>query len=71
MGQLNNLTPYKEILKKNLFGKKIVFNAFPSLEAQVAAISDDIAYNNHDLQDGLRAGLFTIKKISSIPYLSK
>ena len=70
-GPVKNLTPYKEILKKRLFSKKIVFNAFPSLEAQVAAISDDIAYNNHDLQDGLRAGLFTIKKISSIPYLSR
>lgn len=70
-GPVNNLTPYKEILKRNLSSKKIVFNTFPSLEAQVAAISDDIAYNNHDLQDGLRAGLFTIKKISSIPYLSK
>ena len=70
-GPVKNLTPYKEILKKKLFSKKIVFNTFPSLEAQVATISDDIAYNNHDLQDGLRAGLFTIKKISSIPYLSR
>ena len=44
---------------------------FRPLEAQAASISDDIAYNNHDLEDGLRAGLFTIKKISSIPYVSK
>ena len=41
------------------------------MEAQVAAISDDIAYNNHDLEDGLRAGLFTIQKFSSIPFISK
>lgn len=36
-------------------------------EAQVAAISDDIAYNNHDLHDGLRAGLFTVDEICALP----
>lgn len=40
---------------------------FASAEAQVAAISDDIAYNNHDLDDGLRAGLFTIEQICELP----
>jgi dGTPase len=35
-------------------------------EAQVAALSDDIAYNNHDLQDGLRAGLFTEAEIAEL-----
>ncbi len=38
-----------------------------SAEAQVAAISDDVAYNNHDLDDGLRAGLFTLGDISDLP----
>ncbi|GGH19771.1 dGTPase [Cribrihabitans marinus] len=38
-----------------------------SAEAQVAALSDDIAYNNHDLHDGLRAGLFTDDEIAALP----
>ena len=38
-----------------------------SAEAQVAALSDDIAYNNHDLHDGLRAGLFSEEEIATLP----
>ena len=37
------------------------------IEAQIAAISDDIAYNNHDIDDGLRAGLFTIDDLLALP----
>jgi dGTPase len=40
-----------------------------SAEAQVAAVSDDIAYNNHDLHDGLRAGLFTADDIQALPII--
>jgi dGTPase len=40
-----------------------------SAEAQVAALSDDIAYNNHDLHDGLRAGLFSEADIADLPLL--
>ncbi|MDH3239942.1 MAG: deoxyguanosinetriphosphate triphosphohydrolase [Alphaproteobacteria bacterium] len=40
---------------------------FPSAEAQVAALSDDIAYNNHDIDDGLRAGLLEIADFEGVP----
>jgi len=70
-GPVKNLTKFKKIFTKNELKNKIVFDKYPSLEAQVAAISDDIAYNNHDLEDGLRAGLFSIKKIASISLISK
>jgi dGTPase len=39
----------------------------PSAEAQVAALSDDIAYNNHDIDDGLRAGLFAVADLAGVP----
>lgn len=42
-----------------------------SVEAQVAALSDDIAYNNHDVEDGLRAHLFTIADLEEIPLLGQ
>ena len=42
-------------------------HSWPSAEAQVAALSDDIAYNNHDIDDGLRAGLFTVEDLLDVP----
>ncbi len=44
-------------------------DTFASLEAQVAAIADDIAYNNHDVDDGLRAELFTINDLLDVPMI--
>jgi dGTPase len=45
--------------------------SWPSLEAQVAAISDDIAYDNHDIDDGLRAGLLELDDLLELPLVSR
>jgi dGTPase len=42
---------------------------YASAEAQVAAIADDIAYNNHDIDDGLRAGLIDIEELADVPFV--
>ncbi|MEQ8505990.1 MAG: deoxyguanosinetriphosphate triphosphohydrolase [Rhodospirillales bacterium] len=46
-------------------------HTYAGAEAQVAAIADDIAYNNHDIDDGLRAGLFTIDDLADVPLVGK
>jgi len=43
--------------------------SWPSLEAQIAAVADDIAYDNHDIDDGLRAGLLEVAELEAIPLL--
>lgn len=44
--------------------------SYPSAEAQVAAVADDIAYDAHDIDDGLRAELFTLHDLTAIPAAS-
>ena len=46
-------------------------NEFSSIEAQIASIADDIAYNNHDLDDGLRAGFFSYDDLVELPMIGE
>jgi dGTPase len=45
--------------------------SFAGPEAQVAALADDIAYNNHDIDDGLRAGLFSVDDLQQVPHVAE
>jgi len=46
-------------------------STWPSLEAQVAAIADDIAYDNHDIDDGLRSGILNLDNLLDIPLVAR
>ena len=70
-GPVKNLTKLNTILGNNFFKKKINFTLNSSLEAQIASISDDIAYNSHDLEDGLKSNLFNLNHLTDIPVLNK
>jgi dGTPase len=49
------------------FRHPLELDTYPSAEAQVASLADDIAYNNHDIDDGLRAGLFAVADLADVP----
>ncbi|AMN48275.1 deoxyguanosinetriphosphate triphosphohydrolase [Steroidobacter denitrificans] len=51
-------------------GERFIKRQQPSLEAQIANLADEIAYNNHDLDDGLRAGLITLEELREVPLFS-
>ena len=70
-GPVKDKTKLNKILGKNFFKKKINFSLNSSLEAQIASISDDIAYNSHDLEDGLKSNLFSLDHLKNIPILNK
>jgi dGTPase len=52
-------------------GERFLKNQRPSLEAQLANLADEIAYNNHDVDDGLRSGLLTLEQLSSVRLFSE
>ena len=67
-GPVNDVDLVDELIGINRFKNMINFKTYPFLEAQVAAISDDIAYNNHDIQDGLNANLFKLDELIEIDF---
>ena len=59
--------PVPRAIAEYVAEQDLALDTFASAEAQVAAVSDDIAYNNHDIEDGLRAELFTIDDLGDVP----
>ena len=67
-GPVNDLDLVDSLIGIKNFKNMINFNTYPSLEAQISAISDDIAYNNHDIQDGIKANLFKLEELVEINF---
>jgi len=67
-GPVKDLDNINKLIGLKSFKNKINFNKYPSLEAQISAISDDIAYNNHDIQDGIKANLFKLEELVEIDF---
>ena len=59
---------WRSVVKFNA-GYDLRLDTFASAEAQAAAIADDIAYNNHDVDDGLQAGLFRLEELALVPLI--
>ncbi|MDA7573105.1 deoxyguanosinetriphosphate triphosphohydrolase [Candidatus Pelagibacter sp.] len=67
-GPIKDLTRVKNLIGLKNLNNKIRFNKSASLEAQISAISDDIAYNNHDIQDGIRAKMINLDELIEINF---
>jgi dGTPase len=52
-------------------GRRFLERRQPGLEAQLANIADEIAYNNHDVDDGLRSGLITLEQLAGLPFFAR
>ena len=65
----NNKSPIGFFIKDFISNYDLEISTFASLEAQISSLSDDIAYNNHDIDDGFRAKKFKIKDLCEIPLI--
>ena len=70
-GLIEDYSYIQKIIGLKNFKNKINFKRSPSLESQISAISDDIAYNNHDIQDGLKAKLFKLNDLIQIDFFKE
>jgi len=70
-GPILDVSKINKIIGLKKLKNKISFKKFPSLEAQISSISDDIAYNNHDLQDGIKAKLFELNDLTEINFFKE
>ena len=52
-------------------GERFIRRTQPSLEAQICNFADEIAYNNHDVDDGLRSGLITLEQLAEVPLFAR
>ena len=66
-GPLAGKRPLPAAISEYAAGHDLALDSYASAEAQVAALADDIAYNSHDVDDGLRAGLFDIADVADLP----
>jgi len=69
-GILKHCPPEKAALLGEL-GERFLRDRRPSLEAQIANLADEIAYNNHDVDDGLRSGLITLEQLAAVPLVAE
>ena len=70
-GPFYDFNKLDSIIGVKKFKNKIKFKNNTSLEAQISSISDDIAYNNHDIQDGIKAQLFTLDELIEINFFKE
>jgi len=68
-GLMINDVPYHTSNYNKIYNLHLKHN--PHLESQIASISDDIAYNNHDVEDALRAGLISLDSLKEISYFDE